>query len=176
MKRPEVLEYVARKAMMMPLFDAFVTPAVCEELLGQIRVENDPVLQFAEEFLDRFVWDLLPWQFLYGVYSGWMRKDVPSGHPVSRKEFTRRMTAYVDATLSCGWVIPRGKDGKQKAIRTMNHILGDEPLAVEYDIHNWFDMRPVNGSIRKIGTPHNIPIATRGLLRANIVLTDDENC
>lgn len=43
-KRPEVLEYVAHKALTVPLLDAFVTPAVCDELLGEIRVENDPVL------------------------------------------------------------------------------------------------------------------------------------
>ena len=36
-KRPEVLEYVAHKALMMDLFDTFITPAVCKELLGQMR-------------------------------------------------------------------------------------------------------------------------------------------
>lgn len=59
---------------------------------------------------------------------------------------------------------------------TRNRIVGDEPLAVEYDIHNWFDIRPVNGSVRKIGIPHNIPITARGLMRTNVALTDDEDC
>ena len=173
-KRPEVLEYVAHKALKMPLFDAFVTPAVCEELLGEIRVENDPVLQFAQKFLPKFRWDLLPWKFIYAVYSAWMRKEVPSGHAVSYHEFNKRLTAYVDATPSCGWVVPRGEDGKQKTIRTMNRIVGDEPLAGEYDLSDWIDIQPVNGSIRKIGIPHNMPISTRGLLRTNVVLTDDD--
>lgn len=31
---PEVLEYVAHKALMMPLFDEFTTPDVCKKLLG----------------------------------------------------------------------------------------------------------------------------------------------
>lgn len=173
-KRREVLEYIANKAMMMPVFDAFVTPKVCESLLGEIRVENDPVLQFAEAFLPEFRWDLLPWQFVYAVYAAWMKKEVPSGRPVSRREFTKRMTAHVDATPSCGWIIPRGADGKQKTIRTHDKILGNEPLAVEYDITNWFDMRPVGGSVCKIGLPHNMPVSTRGLLRATVVLTDDD--
>jgi len=175
-KRPEVLEYVAHKALMMPLFDSFITPAVCEELLGQIRVENDPVLQFAEEFLPQFKWNLLPWKFLYGIYAAWMKKDVPSGHPVSRNEFIKRLRAYVDATPSCGWVVPLGGDGNPKPVRTKARIVGDEPLAVEYDLTNWFDMRPVNGSVRKIGIPHNLPISTRGLLRANVPPDDDEIC
>lgn len=174
-KRREVIEYVARKALMMPLFGAFVAPAVCDNLLAEIRVENDPVLQFAKEFLPRFVWDLLPWAFLYGVYATWMKKEVPSGHPVSRREFTTRLTNYLDATPACGWTIPRNADGKQKVVRTSGRIVADEPLAVEYDLENWFSMRPAGGSIRRIGIPHNIPVSTRGLLRVGVAVGDDED-
>ena len=174
-KRPEVLEYVAHKALMMDLFDTFITPAVCKDLLGQMRVENDPVLQFAEDFLPEFKWDLLPWEFVYAVYSAWMRKEVPSGRAVSRKAFTERLSAYVDDNPSCGWFVPRGADGKQKKVRTRGRMAGDEPLAVEYDISNWFDLQPVGGSIRKIGLPHNIKASYRGLQRAGTSSTDDED-
>ena len=174
-KRPKVLEYVAHKALMMPWFDTFVTPAVCDKLLGQIRVENDPVLQFAEEFLPQFKWDLLPWRFSFRLYSAWMRKEVPSGHPVGSREFIKRMTDYVDKNPSCGWFVPRGADGNQKAMSTRNRIVGDEPLAVEYDLSDWIDLQPVGGSMRKIGIPHNIPINARGLMRAGTSPTDDED-
>jgi poxvirus D5 protein-like len=174
-KRPKVLEYVAHKALMMPWFDTFVTPAVCDKLLGQIRVENDPVLQFAEEFLPQFKWDLLPWRFSFRLYSAWMRKEVPSGHPVGSREFTKRMTDYVDKNPSCGWFVPRGADGNQKAMSTQNRIVGNEPLIVEYDLHEWMDIQPAGGSMRKIGIPHNIPINARGLMRAGTSPTDDED-
>ena len=173
-KRPEVLEYVANKALMMDLFDSFIEPAVCKELLGQIRVENDPVLQFAEEFLPQFKWDLLPRRFLYAMYSAWMRKEVPNGRAVSSNEFHRRLAKYVDDNPSCGWVVPLGKDGKPKNMRTKDIILGDEPLAVEYDLSDWIDLQPVGGSMRKIGIPHNMPVSARGLLRAGTPPTDDE--
>ena len=174
-KRPEVLEYVAYKALMMPLFDTFTEPAVCKKLLNQIRVENDPVLQFAEEFLPLFVWDLLPWKFLYGVYSAWMRKEVPNGRAVNSREFNKRLSAYVDDNPSCGWVVPRGADGKQIPMRTEKRIVGNEPLAVGYDLSDWFDLQPVGGSMCKIGIPHNIPLMARGLLRAGTSPTDDED-
>ena len=174
-KQPEVLEYVANKALMMDLFDSFIEPAVCKELLDQIRVENDPVLQFAEEFLPQFKWDLLPWKFSFRLYSAWMRKEVPSGHPVGSREFIKRMTDYVDKNPSCGWFVPRGADGNQKAMSTQNRIVGDEPLAVEYDLHEWMDIQPAGGSMRKIGIPHNIPINARGLMRAGTSPTDDED-
>ena len=173
-KRREVLEYVVHKALMRDLFDSFTEPAVCKKLLGQIREDNDPVLQFAKEFLPQFVWDLLPWKFLYGVYSAWMRKEVPSGRAVSSREFTNRLTKYVDDNPSCGWFAPRGADGNQKKVRTKDLIIGEEPLAVEYDINDWCDLQPVNGSVRKVGTPHNIPINARGLMRAGTSSTDDE--
>ena len=174
-KRTKVLEYVAHKALMMDLFDTFIEPAVCEKLLGQIRVENDPVLQFAEEFFDQFVWDLLPWRFSFRLYSAWMRKEVPSGHPVGSREFIKRMTDYVDKNPSCGWFVPRGADGNQKAMSTQNRIVGNEPLIVEYDLHEWMDIQPAGGSMCKIGIPHNIPINARGLMRAGTSPTDDED-
>ena len=174
-KRPKVLEYVAHKALMMPWFDTFIEPAVCKELLGQIRVENDPVLQFAEEFLPQFKWDLLPWRFSFRLYSAWMRKEVPSGHPVGIREFIKRMTDYVDKNPSCGWFVPRGADGNQKAMSTQNRIVGNEPLIVEYDLHEWMDIQPAGGSMCKIGIPHNIPINARGLMRAGTSPTDDED-
>ena len=173
-KRREVLEYVAHKALMMDLFDSFIEPAVCKEQLDRFRVENDPVLQFAEEFLPQFVWDFLPWDFVYGVYSAWMHKEVPSGRPVSSREFNKRLSAYVDDNPSCGWFVPRDAKGKQKKVRTKGLIIGEEPLAVKYDIDQWFDIQPVNGSIRKVGTPHNTPISARGLLRVGTSSTDDE--
>ena len=173
-KRREVLEYVVHKALMMDLFNSFIEPAVCNKLLGQIREDNDPVLQFAKEFLPQFVWDFLPRKFVYAVYRAWMHKEVPSGRPVSSKEFHKRLEAYVDDHPSCGWVVPLGADGKPKNMRTKGLIVEEEPLAVEYNIDGWFDLQPVNGSIRKVGTPHNIPISTRGLLRAGTSSTDDE--
>lgn len=173
-KRREVLEYVVYKVLMKDLFDSFDVPPVCEKLLDEIREDNDPVLQFAKEFLPQFVWDFLPWDFVYGVYSAWMDKEVPSGRPVSSRELNKRLSAYVDDNPSRGWFVPRDADGKQKKVRTKGLIIGEEPLAVKYDITNWFDIQPVNGSIRKVGTPHNIPINARGLMRAGTSSTDDE--
>lgn len=173
-KRREVLEYVVHEALMMDLFDSPDMPAVCEKLLGQIREDNDPVLQFAKEFLPQFVWDFLPRKFVYAVYRAWMHKEVPSGRPVSSKEFHKRLEAYVDDHPSCGWFVPRGADDKPKNVRTKGLIVEEEPLAVEYNLDNWFDIQPVNGSIRKVGTPHNIPTSTRGLQRTGTLSTDDE--
>lgn len=160
-KRQDVLEYVLYKALMMPLFGRFSAPSASERILQIIRVENDPVLQFAEEFLDELVWDLLPWKFLYGLYSAWMRKESPTGRPVSSREFTKRLTAHVCANPECGWAVTAN------AVKTASRIIGSEPLAIEYDLSNWIDLRPVGGFVAKIGLPHNMPSTARGLLRVS---------
>lgn len=174
-KRREVLEYVVYKVLMTDLFGEFIMSAKCEELLGQIRVENDPVLQFAEEFLPQFVWDFLPWDFVYGVYSAWMHKEVPSGRPVSSREFNKRLSAYVDEHPSCGWFVPRGADGKQTPVRTGKYIIAVEPLAAKYGIGCYrSNVERVDFSVREFGTPYRIPISARGLLRVGTSSTDDE--
>ena len=173
-KRREVLEYVVHKALMRDLFDSFIEPAVCKELLNRFRVENDYVLQFAEKFLPQFKWNLLPREFLYDFYRAWMRKDVPSGRAVNSNEFHKRLGAYVDDHPSCGWFVPLGKDGKPKKVRTGKFILGDEPLAAEYDVNGWFEMRGIGSSIRKVGTPQYIKVSYRGLQRTGTSATDDE--
>ena len=175
LKRPEVLAYVAYKALMMYSCKKFVEPDVCKKLLGQVRVENDPVLQFAEEFLPQFKWDLLPWDFLYMMYCKWMREDVPSGRPVNKNEFNKRLSAYVDDHPSCGWFVPRDAKGKQTPVRTGKHIIAVEPLAAKYGIGCYrSNVERVDFSVREFGTPYRIPISARGLLRVGTSSTDDE--
>ena len=165
MHRTEVLEYVLYRVLSGNLYE-LSEPAAVKAALHQYKIENDPVRAFAEEFLDRVVWDLLPWRFLYALYRAWLTKDQPSNPPLGYNKFIKHLTLILQEAVGegegYGWFVTPA------AVRTKNRILGEEPLAVEYNLDQWFDIQPVNGSIRKVGTPHNIPISTRGLLRAGI--------
>ena len=165
MHRTEVLEYVLYRVLSGNLYE-LSEPAAVRAALHQYKIENDPVRAFAEEFLDRVVWDLLPWRFLYALYRAWLTKDQPSNPPLGYNKFIKHLTLILQEAVGegegYGWFVTPA------AVRTKNRILGEEPLAVEYNLDQWFDIQPVNGSIRKVGTPHNIPISTRGLLRAGI--------
>ena len=163
MHRTEVLEYVLYRVLSTNFYE-LSEPAAVKAALHQYKIENDPVRAFAEEFLDRVVWDLLPWRFLYALYRAWLTKDQPSNPPLGYNKFIKHLTLILQEAVGegegYGWFVTPA------AVRTKNRILGEEPLAVEYNLDQWFDIQPVNGSIRKVGTPHNIPISTRGLLRA----------
>lgn len=162
MHRTEVLEYVLYRVLSGNFYE-LSEPAAVKAALHQYKIENDPVRAFAEEFLDRVVWDLLPWRFLYALYRAWLTKDQPSNPPLGYNKFVKHLTLILQEAVGegYGWFVTPA------AVRTKNRILGEEPLAVEYNLDQWFDIQPVNGSIRKVGTPHNIPVSTRGLLRAS---------
>lgn len=169
MHRTEVLEYVLYRVLSTNFYE-LSEPAVVRAALHQYKIENDPVRAFAEEFLDRVVWDLLPWRFLYALYRAWLTKDQPSNPPLGYNKFVKHLTLILQEAVGegegYGWFVTPA------AVRTKNRILGEEPLAVEYNLDQWFDIQPVNGSIRKVGTPHNIPVSTRGLLRASACSDD----
>lgn len=169
MHRTEVLEYVLYRVLSGNFYE-LSEPAAVRAALHQYKIENDPVRAFAEEFLDRVVWDLLPWRFLYALYRAWLTKDQPSNPPLGYNKFVKHLTLILQEAVGegegYGWFVTPA------AVRTKNRILGEEPLAVEYNLDQWFDIQPVNGSIRKVGTPHNMPVSTRGLLRASACSDD----
>lgn len=169
MHRTEVLEYVLYRVLSGNFYE-LSEPAAVRAALHRYKIENDPVRAFAEEFLDRVVWDLLPWRFLYALYRAWLTKDQPSNPPLGYNKFVKHLTLILQEAVGegegYGWFVTPA------AVRTKNRILGEEPLAVEYNLDQWFDIQPVNGSIRKVGTPHNIPVSTRGLLRASACSDD----
>lgn len=160
MHRTEVLEYVLHRVLNGNFYE-LSEPKAIRIALREYKIENDPIRAFAEEFLDQLVWDLLPWKFLYALYRAWLSKEQPSSRPLGSNKFIKHFTLILQEDLDYGWTVTPA------AVRTKNRILGEEPLAVEYNLDQWFDIQPVNGSIRKVGTPHNMPVSTRGLLRAS---------
>lgn len=165
MHRTEVLEYVLHRVLNGNFYE-LSEPKAIRIALREYKIENDPIRAFAEEFLDQLVWDLLPWKFLYALYRAWLSKEQPSSRPLGSNKFIKHFTLILQEDLDYGWTVTPA------AVRTKNRILGEEPLAVEYNLDQWFDIQPVNGSIRKVGTPHNMPVSTRGLLRASACSDD----
>lgn len=165
MHRTEVLEYALHRVLNGNFYE-LSEPKAIRIALREYKIENDPIRAFAEEFLDQLVWDLLPWKFLYALYRAWLSKEQPSSRPLGSNKFIKHFTLILQEDLDYGWFVTPA------AVRTKNRIIGEEPLAVEYNLDQWFDIQPVNGSIRKVGTPHNMPVSTRGLLRASACSND----
>jgi|GEM_PF-450559 len=129
-KRKEVLEYFAWRALSMD-FDRVRDTARSREMVGQAQLENDTVLEFWEEFEDQFVWDLLPASFLHALYVAWLRRDNPSGKPVSQRVLSSRLKEHLEASDSWEFM--------ENAVRTGNKMSQAETLISEYDLKDWFN-------------------------------------
>lgn len=129
-RRDEVLEYVTWRALSME-FDAVRDTERSLGMLNQARVENDPVLEFWEEFEEKFVWDLLPTSFLHALYVAWQRRDNPSGKPVSQRVLSSRLKEHLETSDSWEFM--------DNAVRTGNRMDLPETLISEYDLKDWFN-------------------------------------
>lgn len=130
LNRPEVLEYVLHKVLHTD-YHQFSEPAACKRLLAEYKTDNDTIRQFAEEFLSQFVWDLLPFTFLYELYVSWMKRNYPGTKPLGRNNFLHDfldiLAEYPD------W------ESQKKEYTSKGRMDKSEPLIGEYDLENWYN-------------------------------------
>ena len=128
--RDEVLEYVVLKALHMDHTE-FSEPDACRALLEQFQRENNPVVDFWQEFADEFVWDMLPTGFLYDLFVSWFRKNHPSGTVVNRNEFLNHLTELLsgDPVWDATDITTKRRPGAK-----MDQI---EFLIRDYDLDQW---------------------------------------
>lgn len=140
LQRQEVLEYVLMRVLNMNYYN-LSEPGVCKEALNEYKEFNDPVLQFLSDILPQVKWNVLPYPFLYDLYKGWYRENVPVGKPQSRNTFLFDLKAALDtAGQSLGWF-----DGGKSRYRSSAHMIGPEPLIARYDLTTWYNPNYVSG-------------------------------
>lgn len=130
--RPEVLEYVLKEALHANV-TRLSNPAACQALLAEQKTYADPVRAFWEEHEGQFVWDMLPYAFLYDMFVSWSAKFNPTGKPVSRLTFIDDLVQLVEA--SPAW---RATE-KEKQTRPAGRMDGPEPLIAEYGLTKWMN-------------------------------------
>ena len=129
--RQDVLEYVLWRVIHMPDYYVLSEPYRTQTVLDEYREFNDPVRAFYNELESEFVWDLLPFTFLYDVYKAWLEKAMPSSTPLGRNTFMRDITTI--ATESGKWVC----DDPRATVYVGNKMDAPEPLILEYDLQDW---------------------------------------
>lgn len=137
-KRPDVLQYVLHKVLHMPNYYKFDEPAACRRLLENYAIFNDNIREFWEEFRDQFMWNFLPFDFLYDLYLSWMKKVNPSGKPLSKSNFKQEMRQIVQTGPD--WMVYVTKKGDEGRCRPGPYITQPEPLIDEYGLHNWHNL------------------------------------
>ena len=146
LNRKEVLEYVLYKVLHMDYY-TLSEPEACKRVLKEYKEFNDPIRQFWEEMADNFVWDFLPFSFLYDLYLQWFRKNVPSGSPQGRNTFINDLlnTIAQDSDWYC--------NDKTTTVRVGNDMSKPEPMIIEYNLNSWKNPSYHGNDENKIATP-----------------------
>lgn len=130
--RKEVLEYVMKHVLEMTSYYTLSEPDACKLILNEYKMYNDPVRQFWAEFEDRFVWDLLPYSFLYSLFKEWFKRNNPNGSIIGRNTFMKDLQNVV--MKSDKFMVPEDKNGKIRALHRMDKT---ETLIAEYNLVDW---------------------------------------
>lgn len=126
--RPDVLEYVMKRVFDMDYYK-LSEPDACKLVLEEYKTYNDPVRQFWNEFEDKFVWDLVPFSFLYDLFKEWFKRDNPSGLIMGRNTFIKDIKNVV--SKSTVFSVQEDK------MRVSNRMDNTETLIYEYRLVNW---------------------------------------
>lgn len=159
--RPEVLQYVLRRVLHMDYYE-LSEPRATQVVLDEYKLANDPIREFWEEFEEEFVWDLLPFTFLFDLYKAWFMKNSPSGTVVGKSTFIAGLLEVIQ--LSDQWYCTdqgaKIRPGKTKMSKP-------EHLIATYGLRDWVNPAYANGpDLDKRCLP---PVAShyRGLTRLN---------
>jgi putative DNA primase/helicase len=155
--RPEVLQYVLHRVLHMDYYE-LSEPEATKNVLSDYKDFNDPVRAFWNEFLDQFVWDLLPFGFLYDLYKSWFATNSPSGSPVGKHTFIADLLNIIED--SDQWYCT----DRRLKVRPAQRMAQPETLIAQYDLKAWMNPLYTGTDINKKSTPM-LAINYTGLLR-----------
>lgn len=127
---PEVLRYVLKRVLHMDYYQ-LSEPAAVGRVLAEYKEFNDPIRAFWEELHEDFVWDLLPFSFLYDLYKSWFARSNPSGSPVGRNVFIKDLVSVVEP--ASGWYCA----DRSAQVRTGTKMSAPELMIMAYDLKSW---------------------------------------
>lgn len=167
LSRREVLEYVLKRVLHDNFYELSI-PAKCRDLLGAYKELNDPVREFLGEFADRFVWDLIPNDFIYDLYKSWYARCNPCGKPEGKITFKRQLgLILLEPAYRDKWYLT---DNPISVGARMN---SPEPLIAQFDLATWKNPTYSGSDINKISSPRLLSDRFRGMVRKNTLQTVD---
>ena len=165
--RKEVLEYVLFKVLNTDYY-TLSEPAACKNILDEYKEFNDPVRRYWDEFSNQFVWDLLPFNFLYDLFREWFKQDSPSGTMIGKTTFIKDLINVVDTDDQWTCV------DKSTKIRTSSLMNKPEMLIVDFGLKNWYNPNYKGTKPTEIVKPA-LAQAYRGIRRSTTSTTPAAN-
>ncbi|EET78473.1 DNA primase family protein [Corynebacterium tuberculostearicum] len=131
-KRPEVLEWVAKHVLLeIPSYKRFTESTASKELKIEQKLVNSPIREFIDENYDSFVHDFIPLKCLYQIYKAWYADTVSDrGKAASKKAFTNELRRVIDENPEYGWEAPANKRMQTSKFKSFD--ASSEPLVEQY--------------------------------------------
>ncbi|ROR76033.1 putative DNA primase/helicase [Plantibacter flavus] len=158
--RDDVLQYVLHRVLHMNYY-TLSEPEATKNVLEEYKGFNDPVRSFWTEFEEAFVWDLVPFAYLYDLYKAWFAKTNPSGSPIGRIVFVKDLLAIVHKSTL--W---HCADQRQQ-VRPGKMMDSPEPLTARFDLKDWMNQAYTGSDPLRKSTVHPLSSSYRGLQRTN---------
>jgi phage/plasmid primase, P4 family, C-terminal domain len=156
LRRQDVLEYILCKVLNTDYYK-FTEPQACLDTLAEFKVYNDTVRQFLDDVLDRFTWDLVPYQFVYDLYRSWHESNNPGGHINSKQGFIKQVKQIL--LQDTKWL------AGDTAVTVYKKMGKPEPLMVEYNLVEWQNKLYKGNDVDLLSSPNNLAKSYRGLVR-----------
>lgn len=134
--RPDVKEYVLKKALELEPFVEFINPKRSQVLLNDYKEDNDPVVEFWNEFHNQFKWTRIPSAFAYDLFKAWFEQNNPRQMPLKRNTFLKSTKNWMTSNTNSGWLYRASASQK---MHIKNEMDADEPLITEYKLENWYN-------------------------------------
>lgn len=166
--RQDVLEYALWRVLNMNYYE-LSEPEACRQLLLEYKEVNDPIRQFWAEVEDQFVWDLLPYDFIYALYTGWAKQYNESASIPGRNTFKNQLQDIVRTSSDIWWVPPKEPEagGKMRDKYLNRKDMMDKPeiLIKQYKVQGWGDDAYKGGDEARKLIPSSTKTRFRGLMR-----------
>lgn len=168
--RQDVLEYALCRVLNMDYYKLSCPPA-CKSMLMEYKEFNDPLRQFWYEYEEQFVWDLLPFGFLYDMFKEWLAENSPSTKPMGSTTFTTQIANLVMKESDMWQAPPKDSSGRFPQIRPGNMLDKGEPLVGIFNLKQWMDGTyqgaDTSKKFRPLLKPHYRGLTRRPVASAN---------
>ena len=162
--RPEVLEYVLKRALEMAPFTEFITPKTSIKALAQYKEDNNSAVEFWNEFENQFAWSTLPPSFLYALYLAWFQEEHGGEQKscFSKKTFLHHIQNHLQQNPH--WEFKATREICPSPFYVGSNMNADEPLITRYNLTQYMDSA-YKGSDPELKRAFKRPRTARGVVR-----------
>ena len=162
--RPEILEYVLKRALEMKPFTEFITPKASIKALAQYKEDNNSAVEFWNEFESQFSWDVLPPNFLYALYLAWYQDEHGGDKKsaFSKKVFLQHIQNHLQQNPN--WDFLATRETCPNPFYLGSAMDADEPLITKYNLVSYMDPS-YKGTDDQLKRTFPRPRTARGIVR-----------